>query len=321
MSAPRKEVPGLADSTGSIPVRATSLTVAEPVAPEIAVGARVTLTTRVTDAEASDLRGGKVELLGADAAVVTRAIASFHNGVNETDPFAVTAPAFVGAFTWTLRFPRQDIGGTAYGESALAISLSTQPLRTSLAVWAVPSPVIVGAPFSVTVGAKSSGGCPLAGARVAILDQAGDPVGEGTLGEAPWPGTEALYWTEIAHNAPSENGFFSWSAAFAADGVALPHLGATAAFSFAAVKRPERCLTVKVLADDAPVEKVELALGPYRTATDQDGVAVIAAPAGAYELVAWHAEYEPLVQPIEIAQDCAVAIMLTRRPEELTAWG
>jgi len=315
VSAPRP-----IDPAGTRSARPTSLTLAEPVAPEVPVGARIAFKARVSCAEASDLRGGSVDLAFADAVMATQKLVECRDGFSETDAFAVAAPDRVGAFTWTLKFPYQEIGGIAYGQSALAISLATQPLLTSLAVWAVPSPVVMGVPFRVAVGAKSSGACALSGARVAILDECGATVGEGMLGNTPWPGTDALHWSEIGLTAPPREGNFSWRAAFAATGLALPHSGASATFSFSVVKRPEHCLTVKVIAGDAPVANVEVALGPYRAATDSAGMAVIEAPAGHYELAAWHSEFEAFAQPVNIARDGAVEVALTPRPPERTVW-
>ena len=46
---------------------------------------------------------------------------------------------------------------------------------------------------------------------------------EGSLGAEPWPGTEALYWTEFRKTPSLEHaGMFSWSVNFAgAEGVSL----------------------------------------------------------------------------------------------------
>jgi len=97
----------------------------------------------------------------------------------------------------------------------------------------------------------------------------GTKVGDGVLGDTPWPGTAALYWSEIALTAPSRHGVSYWSAMFAVDALKLPHLGSSSEFSFAVVKRPEHSLTIKV------VERGGAAPGPYRAATDKDGSARI----------------------------------------------
>lgn len=91
------------------------------------------------------------------------------------------------------------------------------PHPTSLAVWGVPSPVVVNRHFRVTVGVKCADACPLAGQRVVVHDETGAEVGNGRLGESPVPGTHALYAAEVTLTAPAREGVHSWSAAFAAE--------------------------------------------------------------------------------------------------------
>jgi hypothetical protein len=221
-----------------------------------------------------------------------------------------------------VRFPAQEIGGVAYGESVLPIALQARPHRTSLAVWAVPSPVRIADRFTIMVGAKSSGACELAGAKVDILDETGAKVGDGMLGDAPWPGTDALYWTEIALTAPPRDGISRWSAAFAAAELTLPHLGSSCEFSFAAVKRPEHKLTVKVVEGEGavPVADVQVAVGPHRAATDRDGQARIETPTGKYELAVWKAGFAGGPKAVDIDADLTMQVELTRLPEEPKAW-
>src|SRR5262249_47958083 len=154
----------------------------------------------------------------------------------------------------------------------------------SLAVWAVPSPVPTGSRFTIMVGSKSSGACALKGTKVEIRDDAGGVVGEGTLGETPWPGTDALYWTEIALESPRREGRLCWSAAFAATDLALPHMDSAAEFSFTAARPPEHLLVVTVTESPmaTPVAETQIALGPYRATTDKAGIAHIEVPAGTY---------------------------------------
>ena len=77
------------------------------------------------------------------------------------------------------------------------------------------------------VGAKSSGGCALGGCRVEVLDGDGAVVASGRLGDAPWPGTDALYWTEIELRAPSAPGLASLTVRFDAATLDEPHDGAS----------------------------------------------------------------------------------------------
>lgn len=110
----------------------------------------------------------------------------------------VTPPAARGG-------PALDPGG---GEP------KTESHPTSIAVWGVPSPVVVSRRFAATVGVKCAAGCPLAGREVVVRDAAGADVGHGSLGESPAPGTRALYAAEVMLEAPAEAGVHAWTAAF-----------------------------------------------------------------------------------------------------------
>ena len=310
-------------STGS-PAAASvvlSLALAEPFPPEVPVGGNVVLQVRVSGA-ACDLSGGRIEVLAGEEIVATAELVASRDNFSETAAFTVTAPVRVATFTWTIRFPVQEIGGIAYGESVLPVSSQTRPHRTSLAVWAVPSPVRMTECFTITVGAKSSGACGLNGARIAICDESGAVVGENILGDTPWPGSDALCWTEVALGGPSSEGLQRWSVVFPATDLALPHLGSSAEFSFTAVKPSEHRVTVVVTESvvAAPVEDTQIALGPYRSATDKTGMAQINVPAGTYDLAVSKAGFEAASRTVEIAADAGVQVELIRRPKELTAW-
>ena len=73
-------------------------------------------------------------------------------------------------------------------------------------------------------------------------------------------------------------------------------------------------------AASAALEKTEVALGPYRAATDNTGVAHIAVSAGTYELAVWKSGFKAAVRTVAIAADASVQFELVRLPQELTAW-
>lgn len=296
-----------------------ALELAEPFPPEVPVGSQLLLRVRVLGA-ACDLRGGRIEIIAGEDVIASAGLTPSGNDFSATA--ALKAPDTVEAFTWHVRFPPQEIDGVAYGESVLPVSSQTRPHRTSLAVWAVPSPVPMGDRFAIMVGAKSSGACALDGAKVEIRDDTGAVAGQGTLGDTLWPGTDALYWTEITLDGPRREGRLCWSAAFAATDLALPHVDASAEFCFTAVRPPEHRVAVTVTESGVatPVEETQVALGPWRAATDKTGTAHFEVPAGAYDLAVWKAGFEAASRTVEIAADASVAFELIRLPEELTAW-
>ena len=298
-----------------------SLELAEPMPPEVPAGADLMLLVRVRGA-ARDLRGGRIEVVAGEDAVAAAELTAFDGNVSETASFAVTAPRAAGAFAWAVRFPPQEIGGIAYAECVLPLASQARPHRTSLAVWAVPSPVRMAERFTISVGAKSSGACALGGARIEVRDDGGAIAGEGVLGEMPLPGTDALYWMQIALAGPCREGQQHWDVAFAATDVELPHLASSARFGFTAVRPPEYRVTVTAAERDgaALVPDVQVALGPYRAATGKTGVAHFDVPAGTYDLALWNPGFEAVSTAVEISAETNVRLEVTRLPEELTAW-
>jgi hypothetical protein len=300
---------------------APSLELAEPVPPEVPAGADLVLRVRVRGA-ACDLRGGRIEVVDGEDTVAVAELTAFDGDISETAAFAVTAPRAAGAFAWAVRFPPQEIGGIAYAESVLLVESQARPHRTSLAVWAVPSPVRMAERFTISVGAKSSGACALGGARIEVRDDGGAIAGEGVLGETPLPGTDALHWTQIALAGPCREGPQHWDVAFAATDVELAHLASSARFGFTAVRPPACRVTVTAVESDgaAPVPDAQVALGPYRAATGKSGMAHFDVPTGTYDLALWNPGFEAVSTAVEISAETTVRIELTRLPEELTVW-
>jgi hypothetical protein len=178
--------------------------------------------------------------------------------------------------------------------------------QTSLAVWDIPTPA-AGERFSIKVGAKSSAGCALGDRRIEVLN--GEAVvAAGTLGDTPWPGTDALFWTGVELRAPGQPGLVTLSVHFDAAEIDEPHESASAPFNVSVVAKPEHTLTVKVVADGTPVEDAIVRLGPTRATTDASGMAAVKLAKGRYELVVWKAGYDAPVAPLTIDADAFVQI-------------
>ncbi len=213
------------------------------------------------------------------------------------------------------------------------------PHATSIAVWDVPSPVVAGSRFGVTVGVKCAAACPLAGQPVVVRDAAGAEVGRGRLDSEPAPGTRALYAADVALAAPAEAGVHAWTATFtaAASGAPpaaesrsagpsppemaaspeAPHAEAQATFSFRAAAPPEHSVTVSVCdqATEAPLAAVEVHLGPYRAATDAEGGARVDVPTGDYDLYVRKAGYAPHAGRVAVTGDVALQVAAAPAPD------
>jgi hypothetical protein len=316
----RREGTAQRESTAGSRSHRVRLEVVPPMPAELPVGTSVSFKVRVSGT-AADLRGARVEVVASEYLVATPALAEHGDGFTETAAIAVRAPATLGTYALVIVFPRQQIGGDVFEACELPIAFATVPHKTSVAVWGVPSPVEAGGKLAVTVGIKSAGGCELRGAAVDVTDEAGTALGRARLGDTPWPGT-GLYWAEIALVAPARTGTHSWRAAFPAQEARLAHDASSAAFSFAVVPPPEHRLTVQVTEAEgtAPLAGVELALGPYRAATDAMGTARLDVPAGRFSLAVWKSGYEGAPTDVEVAGDLALQVEMKRVPQEPAIW-
>lgn len=187
-----------------------------------------------------------------------------------------------------------------------------------MAVWDVPSPVVMNRSFSVKVGVKCSTACSLVGHLIEVCDEAGVRIGESTLGETPWPGTSGLYVADVELTAPATEGMSSWSARYVAKDPGLPHAEESASFSFRTARPAEHRVTVKVTEKDtnAPLENVDVRLGVYGASTDAQGLASLELPGGKYELDAWKAGYETLPRTVEVVTDLMIQVEAVFSPEK-----
>ncbi len=193
---------------------------------------------------------------------------------------------------------------------------------TSVAVWDVPSPLVVRQRLNIKVGVKCKDGCCLAGNAAAILDETGERIASASFRSAPWEGTEALYWAEVDLPGVAAEGLHHWSAEFLppvpdASQHPIHHRPSSFSFSFHAVRPPERSVTIRIVEGKAqsPVEGVELRLGIYKARTEASGLAVFEVPAGIYELCLWKAGYEAAPRLVVVGGNLTVDVDASKAPE------
>jgi hypothetical protein len=301
----------------------TTVTLSRAPASEVDAGAEIVLKVKVSCPHGCDLRGRVIDVVAPDGAVVgSSRLAEFADNVNETTEFAFTAPEEVGEYSWTVVFARDhDDGARArlvHDEGVLPITVRTLAHDTSLAVWSVPSPIVIDHPFRIQVGATCSSGCDLSGKEIQILDEAGVSVARAQLGDTPWEGTRALYWTGVDLVAPAQEGSTSRSVTFAPQELRLPHGGASARFGFETVKPPEHSVAVKVIQKDAgtPVEDAQVRLGVYFAYSDSNGVAKVAMPQGTYSLDVLKTGFEAPSRVLDVRDDVTVEVEVVIVPPE-----
>ena len=298
-------------------VHETNLELSQSVPPEVAVGTDIAVTVKVWCPSGCDLRGGSVTVKAAEETVATAELTECHDGRSETSGLTIKVPGELGEYAWSILVPRRKVRGVVHKRSAIPISFRTVPHATSLAVWGNPSPVVMGHPFTIKVGAKSSGACELQGAQVEIHDETGARIGVGTLGETPWVETGALYWTEVDLAAPMKEGIASWSVRFAPAAQKIPHDGSAAEFSFATVRPPEHSVTVKVVekGTGVPIADAQVRVGAHRASTDDSGVATLMTSSGTHDVVAWKGGYQSPSMIVAVTEDVGVQIEATVIPK------
>ena len=187
--------------------------------------------------------------------------------------------------------------------------------ETSLAVWDLTSPVVVGRRSALKVGISCSSGCDLTGTRVDVYNQQGERIGGGAVGSQPWPATTALYWAQLEVAPPEIEGDQSWS--IHATTAEPKHADATSNLRFVAGKPPEHRVTVEVIDKNngVPLRGVELRLGRFRATTDEAGIARIEVPGGPCEVSSWKLGYELVSQAVHIRGDTTIRLELEAAPE------
>ncbi len=289
---------------------------------EVDAGSDMVLKVKVSCSSACDLRGSIVEIMAQDAVVKQIELVTFDGAVNETDELVVQAPVEPGEYTWTAVYSAQEKEGILHEESSAPFSFVVKPHATSLLVWDAPSPVVVNSKFKLKAGVKCSADCRLTGEKVEVYDQEGNRVATGTLGDAPWRDTAAMYWTEIELEAPSEEEFYRWEARFPEPDLELPHEETAHTFAFRTTKPPDHVLTVQVIDTDkkTPIKNALVSLHsqdgtPYRGRSDDSGVARVSVPKGEYRLTVVMTDYDDLETYVEVVEDTTVKVELTYWPE------
>jgi len=188
---------------------------------------------------------------------------------------------------------------------------------TSIAVWDLTSPAVVGRRPTLKVGVSCASGCNLSGSSVDVCNDGGDRIAAGRLGSAPWPATAALYWVELDLAAPEREGDLSL---VIHANLTVPHAAATSVVTVVVSRPPEHRVTLRVLdgTSGAPLARVDVRLGRFRTATDEAGIAHVDVPGGPYDIGTWKNGYEMASRTVVVAADTTIDLELTaaREPDQ-----
>ena len=180
-----------------------------------------------------------------------------------------------------------------------------EPHEVQLTVWDVPSAAVAGERFRTSVGVRCSAGCGLGGRELRFLDQDGSQVGTVTLGHEVWPGTDALYYSEVEAKAPLAPGSHRWEIRTGDWDSKVPHSAGSLPIVVRVVSAPECEVTVKVVdrENQAPVKGARVVLHPYRAVTDANGIAKVKVTRGSYDILVAGSKYVPATTSVEVAAD------------------
>jgi len=190
-----------------------------------------------------------------------------------------------------------------------------------LAVWDVPSPVVIGRQATLKIGVSCPSGCSLNGTTIVIRDEQGRHVGSARIASEPWPGSIALHWVEVDIGAPETDGTHAWSIQATADDSVHPAV--ESAVRIVTSKPPEHRVTVEVTEQGrgAPLAGVELRVGPFRAVTDDGGIAHVKVPGGTYDVCAWKIDHDLLTTTTHVAGDTTLTLaMAVTLPPEQPYW-
>jgi hypothetical protein len=254
---------------------------------EVLVGGEMTLTLCVKCPSGCELVGHTLAIKGPERFLIDGLeLVEFDGTLNKTAPFTIQVPAKVGEHTWTAVFPELAEEDIIHEETGLDFSFTVKPHPTSMAVWNVKSPFVVGSDFEIIVGAKCGLGCSLANQEVEVYDEKDNLVATGRLSNEIYSSSLDLYWTTVKLKAPEQLGSFTWTAK-------LPtpddcHHECSYTFSFSTSELPDCEVTVRVLEKETgdPIGNAQVTLRPklYTGFTNEQGEVRLHVPRGEYKV-------------------------------------
>ncbi|MDA1371569.1 MAG: hypothetical protein O2971_12525 [Proteobacteria bacterium] len=179
-------------------------------------------------------------------------------------------------------------------------------------VWDVPSTIEEGEKFSIKAGIKCSAECRLDDCTMQINDHEGTQLASSTISDAAWPGSTALYFAELELTAPDTAGPYRWEARVAAIEKESLHKECIAGFNLQIVAAPECVINVQAIdrENQTPVKGAKVVVHPYRTLTDERGLAEVRVPRGEYRLFVSGKDYFPFRSDGEVNSDITIRVEL-----------
>ena len=111
--------------------------------------------------------------------------------------------------------PQPEMAASDAEASSRTVDAGAAPpdAAARVVVWDVPAAIERGGRFNVRIGIACSSARRPDGWRVEVRDHEGGSRATATVGEEPWPCTDALYHAEVALVAPEAEGLYTWEVA------------------------------------------------------------------------------------------------------------
>ena len=179
------------------------------------------------------------------------------------------------------------------------------------------------------VGVKCEQGCNLANGAFEIHDHEGALAATGTLPGDIWPGTTGLYVSEVELVAPAAEDLYTWTVIVPSTALGTgpaseadtPHAAGSASFGIRVVAQPDYLVTIEAVdqANQAPLSGARIVMHPYRTVTDERGVARVRVAKGAYQLFVSQTRYVTFGLPIDVTAIGSAPRMARTRPSSASS--
>jgi hypothetical protein len=170
---------------------------------EIEAGGALALSVHLNCDPPADLTGRQAAVIDeAGEQITSLAFTRFDGATNWADDRTFNAPDQAGRYCWTVRVPAYSANRLSYPAMTSEVSFTVHPNKIRVLVWDVPATLLQGEHFAVKIGVKSSGATSLGGTPLQVVDETGVTAAYGVVGEALWPGSAGLTFTEVHLSAP-----------------------------------------------------------------------------------------------------------------------
>jgi hypothetical protein len=262
-------------------------------------GAALTVTVQV-DAPIGMLAAAEMVLTDATGGELGRAPVVVGDDGPPVAAIVLDAPAVPGDHQWQVTLVPAP-SDAAPQTASVTVTVLAHPI--GLTLWDTPDAVQAGRDFTFRLGVKCPCGCGSAHWPFVVQDQTGAQVATGTVGDTPWPGTDALCHAQVTLTAPTTPGVQDWTITGLPPDHAMPHIARAMPLRVTVTPAADATLTVIAVdaATGAPVDRAKVVAHPFRAFTDATGRATLHLPRGTYTVFVSGKQYFAHRQTVEVS--------------------